>query len=350
MIGYIILFILITFSVFFFRNRVLHYCLLGFMFVTVALNTQSPDFNAYIYWYEHASELTSYEFLFNKLNIISYSIGLSYLQFRCFIVILSLIIFEKSLRVINSDSNLGIALVILCPYLCFASGLRSAIPYSLGLLAFSYLLKNDRKSSLNFIVCIILASLIHYSFIFYSFFLLIRKRKLKYKTYILLLLGEVFLIILYSCGLLAKLISIHIHSDKVLNWISPSGVERPSFKAFIFVALCFYCIIKTYHFLLRKNQKHKKEIKTIILYKDYDIYHTILNFSLYYIPFLYINMNFERLFFVPFSFIALIMANFANSSFKKFQLLLVSLFFMIIVGYFIDGQIFYQILTNNLLW
>ncbi|MCE5342987.1 MAG: EpsG family protein [Eubacteriales bacterium] len=361
--AYLLWVVLLLLGMFFKKSKIITIIIVLYIWAIISFNTASPDYlnNQYMYENIQLSVYKVYEPGYVALMKICGSLGIDFVGFRC--VVAAIFIIISLLAIVQLTDNINIALVILMIYPCltFASGLRTAIAYGIGLFSFSMLLKDDRHGVLKFSIGILIASLFHYSFLANLIFTL-SKKKINIAKLIRYMLLELVLLLLLSQGAITTLLKYFITSSKILNWSILGNYSHPSiFSAsaiVLTVGFVLFYLQNTFGYnksaiLLQHEISERKSIR----YAQYTGIDRILANSamlaMLFLPFFVINFTFERLLECQIT-ISLIVL---TSSYEKIRcanrlikvvfiaFVLNTLFFTIV-----HSNLYFPILSNNILF
>ena len=146
------------------RSRVIEIITLFFLVILMGGNTHCADFEDYQYWYESQEHPLvmepGYKFLANTLS----SYGVSFIGFRSTLFSLSFIIAFFAVR--RMVSNFHLILFVYLSYMMVldAVQIRNTIGISLLLLGMLFLSQSKR---LRYLLCVLLASSFHFSFLLF---------------------------------------------------------------------------------------------------------------------------------------------------------------------------------------
>jgi len=200
-----------------------------YLWILFALNTTTPDYDAYQHMYLNSSSpiYSKMEIGYMLLNTICLKLGLSYTGFRAVLATIIIVLTVITIRQYTQKVSFTLIAFLIFPYLAFVSGVRNTLAASVICFSIQYLLQNKKGSNIKYIIGIIIAVSIHYSALFYLIFLIARKRinyLLIYILFIFILPGLIFLI-LYT-NIPFTLVSFLTSSEKVLQWFDLSSFEN----------------------------------------------------------------------------------------------------------------------------
>ena len=219
------------------------------MWILFAFNTKTTDYGNYELFYQYANNGIRYPgleigyYYFTRLCTI---LGLNFQQFLMLYSFLGLyLIISTVLKLSKHNTAMILLFFVFFPYFHLIAFPRSFFSYSLVLYGIRYLVDNNKRSYIKFIVSVILASLFHLSSLFYLFILFIRIDKKKFNVLIFGSLVLSFVIFSSEHGFL-QLISIII--PKLNVYISQG--TRADTKIFLVIyylaKICFCYFLNQY--------------------------------------------------------------------------------------------------------
>lgn len=357
MLPYLIWVFMICLGLFFYKkNRIITFLLSFYMWYIIGCNTDSPDYKQYRFMYESIDTgiFRKYEPAYVLLNKCCLHAGLSYTQFRCMVAFIAVILVLAAVSKLTDNINIALAMLLIYPYLAFASGIRSTIPFGIALLSVSVLLSGNKYSVVKYIVGILCASLFHYSYIIYILFLYIYK-PIKIQKFVTLAIAEIIVIGMWVSGNLYSIFSKFIVHEKFLNWLNPSYYARPSFLSGLFIAM----VVLFSDYVLFKNisygnkdmlgQDGRKRMETLITAGK-----ECMKLMVLFVPLFFINVTYERLLVLPIAVSIIILSNWTCFSCKKYnlfaKLVIIAFVLNILIYYIVHGNIYFPLLKNNLIF
>lgn len=273
------------------RSRIVSLLLLMLIFIIIAYRNDGIDFDNYMEEYECAIFQTSEDIHYVGwllLEKIGHEFHLSFREFVIFITLLSCICLYIGLRQITINVNFALALFLIYPFGLDAVQMRMFLIDSILVYACLYLVKKTpTNKNCIFLILTILAASIHFAasiFVLNILVSILLKRCVK-KKYFMILLSVVILMVIFilkSEALNSLLISVNPRIEYWLNsrmhfgWIIPVG-----FTILIF-SMLIYCTN------ILNNTKFYSKI-------DFDKYSAVVYSLLLLIPFLMIDVTFDRL-------------------------------------------------------
>lgn len=146
-------------------------------------------------------------------------------------------------------------------------------------------------------------------------------------------------------GLLYRIVSVFVHSNKVLSWLNTSAYDHPSIMVdlliTVLILLSAYIIYRLNRFSIESNQENN-------IPKDYT--NNLIWLLIFFMPFLYLTVTFERYEAVVFSVIAVLLCNKPYPrDVRKIAWPIIALLMNLAFYFVIHGNIFFPILENNML-
>lgn len=218
--------------------------------------------------------------------------------------------------------------------------------------AFSVLLKEEAKGIIKFLLLVLIATMFHYEYIFFSVFVFIKKSfnlRLLFKFFI----AECILIFLLVSNILYTILGDFIQYEKVLYWFNLSNYEHPSI--FMDIIIITYMLLLLYICYILISKMEKTDVRQCISCVNMK---SLIMMLVLMLPLLCINYTFERLFEVPLC-VLLVFISSINKPICNRKLLvlnitsdlfpvIVALVLCIIFPTIIHGGLVNTILFNNL--
>lgn len=284
-------------------NRGILLLIAGYMWVLVGLNTATPDYYAYesMYINYNTPAYSLHEPGFLLLCGIGNLFGMTYQQFRMLEASILVVISIATIKKASVKVNTVLVLYLLTTYIGFASGLRQALGSSISAFCICYLFENNKRVNIKFVVGILIATMFHYSSLFYLIFLFAKRKRIRMSSMFILIAVELLAFEIVKRNILYNILITFIKSNKVANWFNYSGVKHPSFLAVgFFVAIqsmMIYLIIKAVKSIKNSNKNVMSYNEKCYWEKEENL-NKIININymmLLIIPGYLINSNFLRL-------------------------------------------------------
>lgn len=257
--GYMIALLMFVLGIRFKSSKYLTFLYGIYCWILIGLNTVSADYDAFkeMYYCCFAERYSGHEPGYLALCKLFYSLGFSFEAFRAIAGAIIVIILISGIKKITPKTNYVLSLMLIFPLVSLVSGLRNSFSYVIMLHGMYYLLngvnsdnkfrkpsrfrvllkkkdlpgnKNDeRKKLLKFIFCVIIATMFHYSSLFYLVFLYAKYSKKKTTSLMVQTLAIVsIVIVMFQTGLLFRIISRLTSREKTLNWFPSSSTAYVS--------------------------------------------------------------------------------------------------------------------------
>ena len=185
------------------NNKYLEFALIAIFLIITCFSQDAYDYNVYSRWYETAlvSEIQTGEGFLNLLMRWGNSIGIDYELFRIIATIVEIVLIKSTIDRYSKDSSLFWASFILFPGWWLTTLLRHSLALAILIFGVRYLLEDKKGNTLKYIVCVILASLMHSAFWFFLILLLTKVINWK-KTVIVGMITYVVFLLSHSINLI----------------------------------------------------------------------------------------------------------------------------------------------------
>ena len=330
------------------KSKLLCIIVISYVCALIAFNTHSYDRENYEFMYRFI-DLDIFS-VFEPLSVLLMKVcshfDLTFYEYRLVVSVIFGIFLILGIMRLTNNTALASAMALIYPCVGYASGLRQSIAFSISILAFSYLFDDNKNSWRVFGGGIVVATLFHFSAMV-NFVFLLSKMVKKTTNYILCLFLYLIVFTAYLDGVIFLICGKIMPSAKILTWLDPFYFPHPTYKAaivFVIVDIICLCILYSYG----ENDKQCSSF----------IYHSIIKLSLFLVPFLIINMNYERMIaYVLFA----ILCRFINTTtispkrplciMKKHMIAIGIMFVMNIVYYLVGhNNLYFPLLINNLIF
>ena len=182
---YLIWAVLILLGVLFVKSKGVTFAILLYDWVFFSFVTDNADYYNYQYMYDRIStDFSSFnvEFGYKAVSLFSKTVlGLNYHQFRILISTIALILLYLTVVKYTKNTAYVMALFTLCPMAICVVQIRNWVAFSIVLFGIRFLEKMTYKGYIQYAVCVLIATTLHYSCFFYILliaFMVIDKRKL----------------------------------------------------------------------------------------------------------------------------------------------------------------------------
>lgn len=285
-------------------QRIIFLMICLYAWVIIGCNTETPDWKSYEYMYYHIELYTSHEPGFVWLMKGCAWIGLGFQQFR--IVCASFIIIFTSLtaRKLSDNVNLVMSMFVIAPLLSYTAMMRQAIASTIISYVITYLVDvNEKHSIRKFLVGILIATMFHYTSVFYIVLLLCRKKVINKSVVILGVALELLSFGLISSGLAHQALIRLIPIKKITDWFDYDKVDHPHlFTVAVLVScqiLLIWALERAIVYIRKKERCRQRSYaaQSPLCRNDKSLnYILALNYlMLWLVPGYMINFNFTRL-------------------------------------------------------
>lgn len=256
------------------NDRVTH--IMGiYMWFIIAFSNTAADYYAYeeMYYCAFEPRYGDHEYGYMAICKLCLRLGLSYTTFRCIIASIIVIISIKAVEQYADRKNHVLSMYLIFPFLGCASGLRQACANSIILYSVKYILNDGRKNTFKFLFCIILATLFHYSSLFFILLLYAKYRKSKNISMAIqcTIVGTITLIFAKT-NILFILVSRFTNREKTIRWLQLhmnfSGLYIVSLFLFVLFLFILYQArvlirIRDNSFFLSQSKLNYKQARTV---------------------------------------------------------------------------------------
>lgn len=269
-----------------------------YFWIIMGLNTNTPDYSSYERYY-----LYTYQFYvewgFALLCNICRKLGLTYMQFRMVFAAIYSILTIATAKRLTSHVNYVLAMFLLLPFVLNVSGIRYALASMIVCYGIPYLIPDHKHGTLKYILCIILASSIHLSSVFFLVYLFVRKKYMLLQ-YCLIIFVVFFGGFLIKTSFLYKFALTYFPHPRLLKWLSLTNTEigrlnTTGFILNVFFVIAFPLLISILTKFIVKSSNisglSNKQLQKLNLYKNISIC------GLLAIPGYFISSEYQRLLF-----------------------------------------------------
>lgn len=295
------------------KSKGLSIIIIAFMWIVYGLNIVSGDNASFEFVYNNLSDPAyqfHYEPAFSLLMLACYKLGLPFQCFRMVLASLFLCLTFRTVKLSTQYIPLALILFITFPFLDFVSQLRAGIASAIVLFALCQYANNkdaDNKAKWKYVIGVALATLFHYSSLFYLIEL--HAIKCKYhpkhlwssrKFWVFLLMTVIGSVIITYTNIPLLIVSQFTHRAKTLVWFSGQGLEgRPNAIGMITQVMVLLLTIFVSGESLKSIEPYKKNCAEA----EYTLSLVTYNMNvvmLVLIPFMAINSTFMRLLYESF--------------------------------------------------
>lgn len=174
------------------KNKALFYVFLTQIWIVMTFNLTIPDRGQYLAMYEGTarSAYIGGSILYKLGNLL----GLTYVQFLGVYIAVGLLLIATTIRKYSNSPGIALTLYFCFPFFIDAPQLRNFLVMAIVIKAIPYLNDKSKKGLAKFVGIILLATLFHYSALFFMTLLLTRYFDVKKLLIICLSITGVFLI------------------------------------------------------------------------------------------------------------------------------------------------------------
>lgn len=303
-LAYLIPFILFILGIRNNKSKLITYLFLLYFWVLMGLNTNTPDYNTYEMYFLNPSSF-NVEWGFGLLCDLLRNAGFTYLQFRMLYAAIYSSLAVLTAKRLSTNENYVLAMFLLWPFVPFVSGIRFALAAMIVCFGIPFLLPGHKRGTIKYILCVVIASLIHTSALFYLVFIF-AKRRYKSFQYFLIAFTVVIGGILIKTSLLMNIVQNYYPNPHLIKWLSLTSTDIGHLNltgliVHVFFVIAFPVLVsiltkfitgsKKNSFIEDVSSTEEKAYQRLILYKNISIY------GLLAIPSYFISSEFERLLF-----------------------------------------------------
>lgn len=251
------------------KSNILSILIAIIMWIVFGLCTYNGDFGNYSWIYQNIQNpayWTEFDFLYTVFMYICSRLGMSFIQFRMTFgaVYITLLYYTIGKYTENRAEVLG--LYMLFPYSYFVSVVRSGFAAVLIVLAY-YEITGGRNNKVKFWTLIIVASLFHYTSIFFAVYYFLRRKELK-RISVILVIGLVTIVfIIYHSGLIYTVASWFTSSYRTLKWFMPRPSDQ-KIRWVLYLIIIDLMLIFLAHFSRKENHVAGSKERNINIYAE----------------------------------------------------------------------------------
>lgn len=289
------------------KSKVITFLFAIYFWVLMGLNTYTPDYHSYEQYFLYTS-LVDVEPGFKLLCNIFRSIGLTYQQFRMVFAAIYSVLAVISVKRLTKHVNYVLAMFLLIPFVLNVSGIRFALAAMIVCFGIPYLLPDQKHGDIKYIACVLLASTIHVSTLFFLVFLFAKRRysSVKYFAigYVVIGIG-----VLIKTSLLLDLVVTFMPNATILiKWLSLTSSEighlnTTGFLLNVFFVIAFPVLITVLTNIM--NCEGKKNIEIVSNLREIEdktkqrlaLYKNISIYGLLVIPGYFVSAEYQRFLF-----------------------------------------------------
>lgn len=194
-------------NIFFKRSKSIFIVSAILMWTIIAFTYGNADEGIYISRYESPySWLGSSEWLFSAMINICRSFKLNFVQYKAVLALIYMLLTSTTIWKLSKYPNVVLTLFFVCPFVMNVSQLRFGMASAILIFSYRYLLhdesprigkskRNITENDVKFVLCVILAALMHSSAIYWLLLLIAKKTTIKTTTIWMLLINAFVLFI-----------------------------------------------------------------------------------------------------------------------------------------------------------
>lgn len=162
------------------KSKIVFFLMLLYMWVLFAWSNGNADTDVYLYrFYNYNLMESQTEPIFTFIMYLCNRIGFEYQQFLIVFSLISLIIISKTIKEFTVDKCWVLLLYFIFPFCIDVVQIRNLMAFLLIVYGFRYLLSDESYTSVKYLICVIIATCIHYISIFYVIFILLKRWDVK---------------------------------------------------------------------------------------------------------------------------------------------------------------------------
>lgn len=214
-----------------------------YMWLLIALNNSTADYFAYeeMYLCSFEPRYSGHEIGFMTICRICLKLSFPYIMFRCVISFVIVYFTYKGLAYFTNRINFALALYLIFPFLGSASGLRQACSSAVILYLMRFLIEDGRKETIKYVIGVGIATLFHYSSVFYILYIIAKYKKSKnVSMFLQCAILTIVTLAISKTGVLYSIASKVISRQKTLHWLSSSGLYFSPLYAIVLGVFIFF--------------------------------------------------------------------------------------------------------------
>lgn len=279
---YIAFFSMIIINLYAKNKKYLLYTSLAFLWILYGWSSGNADTNIYISRYYNYDAFHNLEPLFKELMNISNKLGLSYQQYLIIISAICLCIISITILKLTDNFCYVIALYSIYPFIMDVTQVRQFIATTVIIFGFRFLLSSNNKNIYKYIICVIIAFLIHVSAVMYILLILPKILNLR-KTIYFTIISILIIILTIHTNIIYKISSIlHINTKISETIIATSHVYTGKsllvYRVEIFIYFTLAMITLIYIRYKKKDRLNKQLTK--ITKGNYIIQSKVIDFTI----------------------------------------------------------------------
>lgn len=256
--SYVVSSVLILFSLIKKKSTLLSLLLFITLWILFGFNTENADYRFYELMFNGAINIPDrgFEFLLGFFNLI----GFTYQQFLIVITLICYVIIFISIKRYTENLSYVMALYFIFPFMFDVVQIRNFIALTILLYGLQYLFTNNKTDIFKYICFVLVASTIHFAFLFYLVLILVKFFSSWKKMLVILSAFIILVILILYSGFLTVLLNYLFNYPRVPGWF-----EIHTNLGFL---VPFLLQIITFLFVYVSYKKYKDNIKDEITNKD----------------------------------------------------------------------------------
>lgn len=282
------------------NGKIFAFLLMFFAWALYWGNLNNPDYAGYNFLYNQMNYgAPIFDSRFSEIGYrILMKIGvLLNLEFHYFIAVItgiSFILIHKTIKKFTHEYNYIYALYFIFPLMLDIVQIRNFLSMSIFIYSIQFILNNNRKSDIKYILSILLASSFHYSALLYLPFIFINKKENKIIVYGIAIFSVFASVLIIANNrqipLIKEILSLFYDGTYLLNWFDSK--TNWGFLLFWFIQVLSFLVIKYSKSLYYKNNSSSDQsIQSKFISKVYLI--NLMAFM--FLPFYLLESTFTRL-------------------------------------------------------
>lgn len=269
-------------NIIFKRSKIVYIVSTILMWAIITFTYGNADEGIYIGRYEYPSRwIGSSELLFSAIINICRTFKLSFVQYKAVLALIYMLLTSTTIWKLSKYPNVVLTLFFFCPFIMNASQLRFGMASAVLIFSYRYLLhdesyrignskRNITENDVKFIVCVILAALMHSSAIYWML-LLIPKKTTVQTTTIWMLLINAFVLFVFNPSSVGWLLSKLGAQSRMLAYFS-SEYQASSYRHWgwaLFISLLIgLSIITLCKIVLKKSHlfQYTEDVNELLKY------------------------------------------------------------------------------------
>lgn len=223
------------------KSKYIMFIFVLYFFVLMGLNTYTPDYENYRLHFLYPE--TNTEVGFGLLCYIFNALHFTYQQFRMIIAVLYGIFAVLTAKRLSSSPNYILAFMLLWPFVAFVSGIRIALATIIVCYSVPFLLDQELKGTIKYVIGVLVASSIHVSCVFYLV-LVLAKCRYKKRYYFAVFVGVMILSYLLRNNTISSWVMSITNNERLAKWLlySASGSNLGSLNTMGLVSNIFFVV------------------------------------------------------------------------------------------------------------